>query len=153
MSKSSKPHPTPAELDKFVEKAKALHAQMCTWGITLSKDERRRAVNFRPGGDTVVELVGRIADQEEVVVPGRTTDDMRESLDVAKRLRPAIGIVSGILQTLEDTARLASSDCWKTTTKYYTTLGRAAKDAPDLEGALKPAVEFFATKKSKPIAR
>ncbi len=70
---------------------------------------------------------------------------MNADLQLAKRLQPLADAVSDLSLLLSDTMLEAHSEAWWSATAYYTALARMAPADPNLEAALKPAVDFFAT--------
>jgi hypothetical protein len=72
---------------------------------------------------------------------------------LAQRLAPLAPLLESLAQRVSDTILQAQSECWWAAMAFYSALARLSSVDPELEVALKPAVEFFARRsRSEPAA-
>ena len=117
-----------------------------------SDQERQRTTKMRAQGERIVEMVGDLATRNEVSLPRISVEDMKNDLTLAQRLAPLAQALESVSRTVEDTILQAQSECWWAATAFYTALSRLSDADAQLEGALKPAIEFFARRRrSEPL--
>ena len=118
--------------------------------VSLSVEERRRALRFRPGGEAIVALMAKLARQTGVSLPGVSVEGMEGDLALSKTLSSVEENAQVLLDAVSDTRLQALSEAWWAATALYTSLSRVADSDPELARALKPATEFFATGRRTP---
>ena len=118
--------------------------------ITLSVEERKRALKFRPGGDAIVALMAKLARKSGVSLPGVSIEGMEGDLALSNGLSSVEENAQAFLDAVSDTRLQALSEAWWAATALYTSLSRVADSDPELARALKPATEFFATGRRTP---
>lgn len=138
-------NPTPETLADLEARLKAIATDVAAFGIGLTAEERVRTTNFRKGGERIVELLARLAQQYSLTLPGLPVEGMLNDLALAEDVRPLSTQAQSLANTLSDTVLQAESECWWVATAYYTALLRIADSDPKLAEALKPAVDFFST--------
>jgi hypothetical protein len=99
---------------------------------------------MRARGERVVELVGTLAARHQVALPRISVIDMNADLALAQRLAPLAQLLETLSQKVADTILQAQSECWWAAMAFYSALTRLSDVDPELEDALKPAVEFLA---------
>jgi hypothetical protein len=139
--------PSDQDIQKLVKDLEGVGTNIQKFTLTLSTEERLRATKMRANGTPIVELVSDLARRHEVSLPRISVEDMRGDLTLAQRLVPLKQVLERLSKTVEDTILQAQSECWWATTAFYTSLNRLADVDPNLEHALKPAVEFFAKRR------
>lgn len=145
--------PSEQDIEQLVKDIESVAERMEQFTVMLSAEERRHTTKMRARGNEVVELVGDLATRHEVALPRISVDDMRDDLALAQRLAPLAKALDNISQKVADTILLAQSECWWAATAFYSALTRLADADPELEAALKPAIEFFARRRrSEPAA-
>lgn len=137
------PVPSEQEVSAWVTDTDALRAKLQKYCVALTSEERKRAVKFRPGGDAVVALVGKLLDEHEIRLPDVSSEAMNADMLVARRLGTLRASVASLLQLIDDTVLEAESEAWWSTTAGYTALARVSKGNARLEADLKPVVSFF----------
>ncbi|PJB41204.1 MAG: hypothetical protein CO108_13375 [Deltaproteobacteria bacterium CG_4_9_14_3_um_filter_63_12] len=118
--------------------------------VSLSVEERRRALRFRPGGEAIVALMAKLARQTGVSLPGVSVEGMEGDLALSKTLSSVEENAQVLLDAVSDTRLQALSEAWWAATALYTSLSRVADSDPELARALKPATEFFAVGRRTP---
>ncbi len=136
--------PSEQEIEKLVKEVEGLTAKLAKFTVSLSADERQRTLKMRARGEPVVALVGDLAARHQVALPRISVEDMRGDLALVQRLQPLARELDHLSQRIADTILQAQSECWWAATAFYSSLARMSDADPDLERALKPAVEFFA---------
>nr|HEX4317154.1 hypothetical protein [Kofleriaceae bacterium] len=136
--------PASALVSKLQKALEHAQSESLPFAVELTPDERKRALKWRPGGDVVVELVGRLVEAYGITLPGITVEDMNKDLELARSLVALGAAAERYAQLINDTILQAQAECWWAATAYYTTLSRLADANPSLQDALKPAVDFFA---------
>ena len=137
------PVPSEQEVAAFVANTGALRAKLEKYCVPLTSEERKRAVKFRPGGDAVVALVGKLLDEHAMALPDVSSQAMNADMLVARRLGTLRASVASLLQLVDDTILEAESEAWWSATAGYTALARVSKGNARLEADLKPVVSFF----------
>ena len=118
--------------------------------VSLSVEERRRALRFRPGGEAIVALMAKLARQTGVSLPGVSVEGMEGDLALSNGLSSVEENAQAFLDAVSDTRLQALSEAWWAATALYTSLSRVADSDPELARALKPATEFFAVGRRTP---
>jgi hypothetical protein len=139
--------PSTQEIERLVKDVENLAAKIPKFTLTLSAEERLRTTKMRASGDRLVGLVSDLANRHEVALPRISVEDMNDDLQLAQRLMPLAMALASVSQTISDTILQAQSECWWAATAFYTALTRLSDVDPQLESALKPAVEFFARRR------
>ena len=139
--------PSEQEIQRLVKEVESLGEKIQKFTLRLSAEERQRTTKMRASGERIVELVGTLATRNEVSLPRISVEDMKNDLVLAQRLAPLAQALQNVSQTVSDTILQAQSECWWATTAFYSALARLSDVDPQLEGALKPAVEFFARRR------
>jgi hypothetical protein len=143
-------NPDPKDLAKLVEEVRALRKKVESFTISLSPEERKHVVTkLRPGADAIVTIVGSQAAKNEIKLPKISVQGMKWDLDLAQMLQPLLNEVTMLHERVEDTVLEAQTEAWWATTAYYAALVRMSAADPELEAALKPAIEFYATGKRR----
>jgi hypothetical protein len=144
--------PSDQEVQHLLADVQNLAARIEKLTVTLSAEERQRTTKMRGQGERIVEMVGDLATRNEVSLPRISVEDMKNDLTLAQRLAPLAQALEGVSQTVSDTILQAQSECWWAATAFYTALSRLSDVDAQLEGALKPAIEFFARRRrSEPL--
>ena len=144
--------PSDPEVQRLVKDVQNLAARIEKFTVTLSSEERQRTTKMRAQGERIVEMVGDLATRNEVSLPRISVEDMKNDLTLAQRLAPLAQALESVSQTVSDTILQAQSECWWAATAFYTALSRLSNADAQLEGALKPAIEFFARRRrSEPL--
>jgi len=100
-----------------------------------------------------VELVRDLSPGHQIALPRISVNDMTQDLVLAQRLAPLAALLETLSQKVTDTILQAQSECWWAAMAFYTALTRLTDTDPELEDALKPAVEFMARRpRSEPTA-
>jgi hypothetical protein len=149
-------HPASAsDIEKLVKEVEAFASRVKKYTVTLTADERRRLMRFRPGGEKLIGLVTELSQKHHASVPGACVDDMRTDLEAAQRLQPLADALRAIADRVEDTINESQAECWWTAMAFYTALARMAETDPQLDQDLGPATDFFTmgrrTRKTTPI--
>jgi hypothetical protein len=142
-------NPQLKDVQKLTEELRALRQRAEKFTISLTVDERRHLTKFRPGGESIVAVIGTLAAKQELKLPKISVQGMKDDMDLAAMLAPLQTEISMLQQRIDDTIVEAHSECWWATTAYYAALVRMSAADPDLAEALKPAIEFFATGKRR----
>ncbi len=144
-----KTNPPQQTVDDIKTRISGVMNDIQPFSVSLTTEERMRTTKFRPGGERIVELIARLAQQYSVTLPNMSTAGMNSDLALAQQLRPVADQARALADTLSDTVLEAESECWWVATAYYSALVRVAASDPKLADALKPAIDFFATGKRK----
>jgi hypothetical protein len=145
--------PTAEEIQQLVKDIETLAAKLEKFTLMLSSEERQHTTKMRARGERVVELVGSLAVRHQIALPRISVDDMGKDLVLAQRLAPLASPLESLSQKVSDTILQAQSECWWAAMAFYTALTRLTDTDPELEDALKPAVEFMARRpRSEPTA-
>jgi hypothetical protein len=137
-----------ASIIKLLESADAQVAKFVD--VHLSPEARKGMLRFRPGGEKIATLVGRLASEKGVALPHENVDDMNADLALLQQLRPLLSAAQSLLQRIDDGLLEAESECWSAVTGLYSVLSSMAARDPQLATALRPATDFFATGRRKP---
>ena len=144
--------PSDQEIQRLLKDVQNLAARIEKFTVTLSAEERQRTTKMRAQGERIVEMVGDLATRNEVSLPRISVEDMKNDLTLAQRLAPLAQALESVSQTVSDTILQAQSECWWAATAFYTALSRLSDADAQLEGSLKPAIEFFARRRrSEPL--
>jgi hypothetical protein len=141
--------PSEQDIQRLVKDIESVAERMEKFTVLLSAEERRHTTKMRARGEDVVELVGDLAAEHEVSLPRISVDDMRGDLALMRRLAPLAKALENLSQTVANTILLAQSECWWAATAFYSALTRLSDADPQLEAALKPAIEFFARRRRR----
>jgi hypothetical protein len=136
--------PSAEEIQELVKDIETFTVKIEKFTLMLSAEERQRTTKMRGRGERVVELVGGLAARHRVALPRISVDDMTQDLVLAQRLAPLARLLESLSQRVADTILEAQSECWWAAMAFYSALTRLSNADPELENALKPAVEFFA---------
>jgi hypothetical protein len=136
--------PSAEESQQLVKDIETFAAKIEKFTLMLSSEERQRTTKMRVRGERVVELVGNLAARRQIAMAHISVGDMNADLVLAQRLAPLAPLLEGLAQRVSDTILQAQSECWWAAMAFYSALTRLADVDPELEDALKPAVEFFA---------
>ena len=136
--------PSAEEIQQLVKDLETVATKLEKFTLMLSSEERQRTTKMRARGERVVELVGNLAAHRKIALPRISVDDMTKDLVLAQRLAPLAPLLESLSQKVSDTILQAQSECWWAAMAFYSTLTRLSNVDPELEAALKPAVEFFA---------
>ena len=139
--------PSDQDIQRLVKDIESVAGRMQKYTLTLSAEQRRRTTKMRTSGERIVGLVGDLAKQHEVSLPRISVEDMQDDLTLAQRLAPLARALESVSQAVADTILQAQSECWWAATAYYSALTRLSDADPQIERALKPAVEFFARRR------
>jgi hypothetical protein len=139
--------PTSARTQAWTTQLKDLRAEMGKYTIKLSSDERKHLAQFRPGGESIVALVGDLAVKYGIHLPDMPINGMRDDLTLVQRLAPLYSELSLLLSQVDDTIAQARSEAWQAATGNYSVLSRVAAANPSLAKELEPAKEFFARRR------
>jgi hypothetical protein len=136
--------PSAEEIQQLVKDIETFAAKINKFTLMLSSEERLRTTKMRARGERIVELVGTLAARHQVALPRISVNDMNADLVLAQRLAPLAPLLQTLSQKVSDTILQAQSECWWAAMAFYTALTRLSDLDPELEAALKPAVEFLA---------
>jgi hypothetical protein len=136
--------PTDQQLERLVGTCRDVVAELARIVDPMTTDDRRRTLKFRPGGETVVELVARLVVEYDVKVAGKSVDEMVASSAAARRLQPLAEQARLCLQLINDAILVRKSDAWRAATAFYSVLESMSHHDPQLREKLRPAIEFFA---------
>jgi hypothetical protein len=144
--------PSDEDIQTLVKDIESVGTKLEKFTLMLSAAERRQTTKMRANGERIVELVGDLAVRHELALPRISVVEMKDDLTLARRLAPLEQAIAHLSQTVADTILQAQSECWWAATAFYTALTRLSDADPELEAALKPAVEFFARRRrSEPL--
>jgi hypothetical protein len=144
--------PSDEDIQTLVKDIESVGTKLEKFTLMLSAAERRHTTKMRASGERIVELVGDLAVRHELALPRISVVEMKDDLTLARRLAPLEQAIAHLSQTVADTILQAQSECWWAATAFYTALTRLSDADPELEAALKPAVEFFARRRrSEPL--
>jgi hypothetical protein len=141
--------PSEEEIQGLLKDVQALATKVQKFTLMLSAEDRKRTTKMRARGERIVELVGDLAARNQVSLPRISVADMKNDLALNQRLAPLASALASISQTISDTMLQAQSECWWATTAFYSALARLSDVDPQLEAALKPAVEFFSRRRRR----
>jgi hypothetical protein len=136
--------PSAEEMQQLMKDAEAFAAKIEKYTLMLSPEERRRTTKMRVRGERIVELVGNLATRHQIALPRVSVNEMTKDLILAQQFAPLGRLFESLAQKISDTILQAQSECWWATMAFYEALTRLSNIDPDLQAALKPAVEFFA---------
>jgi hypothetical protein len=141
--------PTPKQIAKALEAIREARKVLEPFVISLSSEERKRLVRFRPGGEMVVDKVAALASERNVSIPGISVQAMQADLELARALAPIANELEKLTAEVDDTVQEAEAECWWAATAFYSTLARTQAADRKLEAELKPVVDFFAIGRRK----
>jgi len=136
--------PSAEEIQQLVKDIETFAAKIDKFTLMLSADDRQHTTKMRVRGERVVELVGSLAARHQVMLPRISVGDMNADLALAQRLAPLASQLETLSQKVSDTILQAQSECWWAAMAFYSALTRLSDVDPELEEALKPAVDFLA---------
>jgi hypothetical protein len=141
--------PSDAEVQQLEKDLASVRQRLEKYCVTLTPKERKGLLKMRPGGEAIAALVGRLATDHGVTLPGANTPAMNADLELARRLQRVETEVAKVRRLVRDTVLEAQSEAWWAATALYTALNRTRSSQPSLEADLQPAVAFFATGRRK----
>jgi hypothetical protein len=141
--------PTPKQIEKALTAIRDARKVLAPFLISLSADQRKRLIRFRPGGETVVSKVGEAASKRDVSLPGISVENMQADLALVHALAPVAAELETFTAEVDDTVLEAEAECWWAATAFYSSLSRIQATDPKLESELKPVVDFFALGRRK----
>ena len=136
--------PSAEEIQQLVKDIETFAAKINKFTLMLSAEERQRTTKMRARGERIVELVGNLAARHQIALPRISADDMTKDLVLAQRIAPLASLLESLSQKVADTILEAQSECWWAAMAFYSALTRLSDVDPELEEALKPAVDFLA---------
>ena len=142
--------PSEAEIEKLVKEVEAIQTKLEKYCVSLTADDRQKAIKIRTGGRTIVSLIGTLLEKHGVILPDVSREAMNADMELAERLAPLAAALGAVNQLVDDTILEAHSEAWWAATAGYSTLQRMASQTAGLGAALAPAVEFFRLGKRKP---
>jgi len=143
--------PSDTEIQNQVKTLEALLKKTEAFGCSLSVDERRTRLRFRPGGEKVVADVARLAHKYALDNPDTPVDGMLADLSLAQRIRPVAAAAQALADRYADTLMEAESEAWHAATALYSQLSERAKNNPTLAAELAEVKSFFATGKRRKL--
>jgi hypothetical protein len=156
-SRTSKAGPAkkPGSIPSLVAELQAVKSQLDRFSPPLSKEARLRTAKFRKGGEVVVEALAKLAREYGLEGAAEPTERVLANLALARELAPLQSAVDELSQRVADAVLQARSDCWRSTTRYYTLLEGLARFKTGLQTDLQPVQQFFATgpRKVRPPAQ
>jgi hypothetical protein len=144
--------PAEKQMQGLVGAVQAVRDDVQKFTIKLSPAEKRHQAALPPGGESVVQLVGMLAEKYGIALSDMPVEGMRDDLTLAQRLTPLVSEVALLLETLEDTVSQARSEAWQAATGNYSVLARVSAANPALAKELAPAREFFVRRRSRKAA-
>ena len=141
--------PTDEQVAGWLATIKKLQQEMEPYGVSLTPEERRHTLKFRPGGEAIVHALAVSVRGHEVALPGITADGMEADLSVVEKLKPVRDAAEALYQFADDTILEASSECWYAATAYYTALSRMITGYPDIKAVVAQVASLFATGRRK----
>jgi hypothetical protein len=139
--------PTEAQVAVWVAAINKLRQDMAPYGVSLTPDERRHTLKFRPGGEPIVSSLAAAVREHNVSLPGITADGMQADLLLTQRMKPLRDAAETLCQFADDTMLEASSECWYAATAYYTALSRMVSSFPDLKATIGQIASFFGVRR------
>jgi hypothetical protein len=136
--------PSAEDIQQLVKDIETFAAKIDKFTLMLSSEERQHTTKMRARGERVVELVGTLATRHQITLPRISVNDMNADLVLAQRLAPLAPLLEAAAQKVSDTILQAQSECWWAAMAFYSALTRLSHVDPELEDALRPAIEFFA---------
>ncbi len=136
--------PSAEDIQQLVKDIETFAGKIEKFTLMLSTEERQRTTKMRARGERVVELVGTLAARHQIALPRISVTDMNADLALAQRLAPLAPLLETLSQKVSDTILQAQSECWWAAMAFYSALTRLSDVDPELENALKPAIEFLA---------
>ena len=119
---------------------------------SLSKDDIKRAVKFRKGGETVVPDLASLSASFGLEVPTRPTAEMTANLESASALMPLRVSLAQLTKQVDDVYNSDRSAVWTTATMLYSMMKRIARNEPKLAASLAPLQQFFSYRHSSVAA-
>jgi hypothetical protein len=145
--------PSAEEIQQLVKDIETFAAKIEKFTLMLSAEERQHTTKMRVRGERVVALVGTLAARHQIALPRISVNGMNADLILAQRLAPLAPRLKALSQKVSDTILQAQSECWWAAMTFYSALTRLSDVDPELEEALKPAIEFLARRpRSEPVA-
>lgn len=135
--------------EKWLTVINQLKDEMAPYGVSLTPDDRKHTLKFRPGGESIVQKIGGVVRKHEVSLPGITADGMDADLLLTQRMKPVRDAAELLFQFTDDTILEAGSECWYAATAYYTSLSRMVSSFPDIKTVVAEVASFFATGRRK----
>jgi hypothetical protein len=136
--------PSAEEIQQLMKDIERFAARSERFTRMLSAEERQRTTKMRVRGERIVALVGTLAARHQIGLPRISVDDMTGNLVLAQRLAPLAPMLEALAQKVSDTILQAQSECWWAAMAFYSALKRLSDVDPELEEALRPAVDFLA---------
>lgn len=149
--------PAEAEISKAIKQLDDIKSKLAAYCVTLTPDERRSRLKFRPGGEAVVNKVAKLAKKYEVDNDDTPVAGMLDDMTLAARIASLASDASTVAQMLDDTLLQAQSEAWQAATSLYSQLRERARNNATLHAEMEELVAFFATgkraKKAAPPAK
>ncbi|MDI1449737.1 hypothetical protein [Polyangium sp. 6x1] len=136
---------TTDEHSQLLEQLKSIVEKLKAHGITLSVDERKRALRQRRGAEPHIQRIIEIAKKHNVSLKTIPLTGLENDLALAKQLQPIEEELRVALQLAEDTGMQAGSEAWEAFLAYYGVLSSMGERMPDLAAELQSVVDFMAT--------
>lgn len=136
--------PTEEEFREMSEQLRSLINKIRTFGVALTKAQRKALNNPRRGSEEMVHLVLDLAEQEGVKVKNVTRQGILDDLRLAKAALNLFNLFTVGQQLAKDTLRQAKSEYWEGTLAIYRVLQALAESNPDLAQQIDPMVQFMA---------
>lgn len=137
--------PTDQQIESWLGTIKGLHQEMAPYGVSLTPEERKHTLKFRPGGEPIVHAVAGAVRNHNISLPGISADGMEADLSLVQKLKIVRDAAEALYQFVDDTTLEASSECWYAATAYYTTCSRLVSSFPDLKIMVAQVAAFFST--------
>ena len=136
--------PTAEVMSQLVSQLAAIVAQLQTFGIVLSPEERKRLLHARRDADPMVQRVNDLAVKHGVTLKDIPLQGMMNDQALRARLHPLADLFRAGLAVAEDTEGQAESEMWEAFLAHYGVLAKMAEQDPVLAVELQPVVEFMA---------
>ena len=144
--------PDAATTAKLLDKLRNVVATFRTYGITLSKDERRVLLHARIGAEPHIARIRDVAVKHGLSIPDVPLQGMMNDLELFTLLRPFQDAFAAALALVDDTAAQAESEAWEAFLAYYGVLAGMAPHHPTVAVDMAPIIDFMATGPRQPSA-
>jgi hypothetical protein len=112
----------------------------------LSATEKRHAARMRKGGAPILATIAALTTQNQLESPAMQVAPMTAEAGKASALQPLSSRLAALSKHVNDLIFVAQSTAWESGMQFYALLQRRAASDSELETALQPVTEFFASR-------
>ena len=138
-------NPAQKHIDKWVTAVKQLTHELAPHTVTLSNEEIKHVLKARPNGDSILPLLIELAQRYKIEIPGISVPGLLADQALSISLKPLEAALTELAERVAHTRLEADSEKWWAATGYYSALQGLSRSNPELQIAMRPLVDFFAT--------